>query len=272
MDFWQGLLTVVSNFVALPVALKWYGWGHAIVPLFFLWVLFWSSGYHSCDSGIIGCMLSNYGVLHDLDFWGAQMVVTLSFLHLIYWVSPHPDIAVPVGIPFLQTAFIFFFGLINALIVILTDSSPLGQVLTTGAAGLTLIIYWIAYAINYGRFPRYNYRHMVVGLSFTGSSLLLFNLQNQVPELYWLIHSMWHAMGLCGAWYWASVMPIFPAWLNVGTDINSLSDIISSPINIEQIWKANTTQSVDLESSLPKKSIDVKRRHKVDYSTEKKGI
>lgn len=272
MNLFHGLITILSNFIAIPIALKWYAWGHFIVPLLFLGDFLISSGYHSCDSWIGMCLFGNYQLLHDFDFWFAQMTVSTSLIHLIYWVSPSPYIAIPVGIPGLQTAFIFFFGLINAVVINLTSSSTVGQLLTTGAAVLTIVFYWIVYTIIHKHFPRYNYRHMVVGLSFTGTALLLFNLQNQVPELYWLIHSMWHAMGLCGSWYWASVMPIFPAWLQVGVDVNAISTLVSSPINVDEIWERNLSdiKSTDLEAQSPKNKF-VKKIMQVNSIGEKKG-
>jgi len=275
MNAFQGAVLVASNIIALPVAIKWYAWGHGIVPLFFLGVLVWSSSYHACDSWTDACLFSNYQLLHDLDFWFAQMVVSLSLIHLIYWVSPHPDIAKPVGIPFLQTAFIFFFGLINALVIALTNSSTGGQVLTTGAAVLTVAIYWFVYVCVYKHFPKYNWGDFLVGISFTGSSLLLFNLQNQVPEMYWIIHSLWHALGLCGAWYWASVMPLYPSWLNLGDEMNAaggkdrppLEALIQSPVDRSALWEAaNGNLVTDIEAQ-PRHN-GVRRRRRVGYTED----
>ena len=134
------------------------------------------------------------------------------------------------------------------------------------------------YVCVHGRFPRYNYRHMVVGLAFTGSSLLLFNLQNQVPELYWLIHSMWHALGLCGAWYWASVMPLYPAWLNIGQDASSLANMVASPIDMAQLWEDSIQrkpQDLEPQPTSEKTQVAVRRRivpkNTVQYSSDKRG-
>ena len=240
MDFWQGLWLVVTNFPALLVAAKWYYWGHGLVPLIFISVFVNSSSYHACDSWSGFCMYSDYQVLHDLDFWSAQMTITVAALHLIYWVSPHPDVAIPLGVPFLQSAFIFFFGFLNALVIILANSHELAQLATVGLALLTVVFYWIGYGIRYKSFPKYNIPHLLLGLTLTGISLLLFNFQNAVPEMYWGIHGAWHCTGFCGAWYWASVMPMFPSWLNVGEEVGAFPQTITSRIDINKIWEYNT--------------------------------
>lgn len=221
MDAPGGVLVVLSNLLALPVALRWYRWGHGIVPLFFFGVLLFSPSYHHCDSFDRWCVFGNYSALHDGDFWFAQMVVTLSILHLIHWVSPDPRIAVAVGVPFLQTAFIFFFGLVNAMLIYLMGTSTLGQMITVGLAVFTLFVYLIGYRSIHGKWPRYNYGDLLIGISFSGSSILLFNFQNEVPEMYNYIHSAWHALGLCGAYYWVSVMPKYPPLLNIGSPIDN---------------------------------------------------
>lgn len=275
MDVPGGVLVVVSNLLALPVALRWYRWGHGIVPLFFFGVLIFSSSYHSCDSFDGWCLLGNYSALHDSDFWFAQMVVTISVLHLIHWVSPDPYIAVAVGVPFLQTAFIFFFGVVNALVIYLTGTSTLGQMITVGLAVITLSAYLIGYYTVHSKCPKYNYGDMLIGLAFTGSSILLFNFQNMVPEMYNYIHSGWHALGLCGAYYWVSVMPKYPPMLNLGSTIESVLQVVDAPgpswdqVLISQecpdLGEVPTSRLSGAEKeftmpSLPQKTVDVVRR------------
>lgn len=216
----QGIILVLSNLPALAVAIKYYWWGRFIIPLICLGVLFFSPAYHTCDTWSHECLFDRYGLLHHADFWFAQMLVSISMLNLIHWRSPNPKIAHPINIPGLQTAFIFFLAVLNSIIISITGASTIGQFVITAVSISIVGVYWIIYAIVYQSFPSYNYDHMLISVSLSGTSLLLFNFQNAVPGFYWAIHSCWHMMGLCGAWYWASVMPIYPDWLNMGESIS----------------------------------------------------
>lgn len=249
-----GAFVVVSNFIALPVAIKAYKWGHGIWPLFFLSVLLWSSSYHICDTFKGYCLFGNYPLLHFLDFWSAQMDVTVSLLQLIYWESPTTMIAHPVSVPFLQTAFFFFFGLLNAVLVHLTGASPISQFISIAAVGLVIICYWIDYYATYRSFPRYNYSHMILGLSFMGVSILLFNFQNIVPSLYFYIHSLWHATGLCGGWYWISVTVKYPKYLNMGDAIPM--QVYEKPHYAQQMRKLTRIHNMDYLNT----DVDAKKR------------
>ena len=216
MDPLEGILPVVSNFIGYLAAAKWYGMGHAIAPLVFIASTTFSIMYHACDwySGL--CILP-YQTHHDLDFVFAQSVITTVAMSLIHWVSPSPQIAYPVGIPFLHTAFVLFFILVNSILVAVTDDGFLVQgAVFVGSFGI-VIVYNLVYRCRFGRYPTYNLTAAVPAVVFTSTSVMLFQYQNAYPRHYWLIHSAWHALGYGGAWYWASVMPRYDPRLNVAS-------------------------------------------------------
>ena len=212
----EGLLPVVSNLVGFATAIKWYGAGHGIVPLVFIGSAFFSIWYHACDwySGL--CIL-RYQLLHDLDFTFAQSIITTIAMSLIHWVSPDHSIAYPVGVPFLQTAFLLFFILVNAILVAVTDDGLVVQAIIFGSSFGVVVAYNLVYRCRFGRFPKYNLTAALPAVALTSVSVMLFSYQNQHPRYYWLIHSAWHVLAYAGGWYWASVMPSYDPKLNVGS-------------------------------------------------------
>lgn len=215
-----GVYLVVSNFVGICTAIKAYGMGHGLVPLSYLYSVLFSSLYHACDWWSDTCFLP-YPLLRDLDFSAAQTVVTTNAMMLIHWVSPDLAIARPVGSPFLQSALIVFFAVLNILLVAATDSSFLIQGAVALAAVGTVAIYLISYRLRYGNYPKYRWAPAVPAAVFAGTSVLLFQQQNRMPRYYDLIHSPWHMLGYASGWYLLSVMPRYDPILNVGQSIGA---------------------------------------------------
>lgn len=221
-----GLGTVLTNWVALPVAFKAYYSGHGIVPLLLFGEWIFSSSYHACDEWSL-CWL-RYQLHHDLDFFFAYSLISIQAQYLIHWVSLDFDVVKPVGVPFLQTALIGFLLTVNGILVAATGSALWVQfvifLLAFGIVGL----YLAAYRVRYGEYPPYNIIALMPAVILVATSVMLFSYQNRRPRQYRLVHSLWHATGLCSAWYFLDVMPAYPAELNIGKEVPINAGIASS--------------------------------------------
>lgn len=227
MEDLHGVALVLSNVLGLCTAAKLYGLGHGLIPLSYVLSVIASMLYHSCDWWDAFCVLP-YHNLRDLDFFFAQTVLTSNAMLLIHWVSPDPSIAYPVGIPFLQTAFIIFFAVVNAVLVIATDDSFVIQFIVFCAAFGVVVLYALVYMCRFGQWPRYNLVSALPAVVLTATSVMLFNYQNSYPKEYWLIHSAWHQLGYGGGWYWAGVMPAYDPLLNIGATVSPIAAVAAS--------------------------------------------
>ena len=215
-----GVATVISNFVGFATAIKAYKYGHGIVPLIYIFSVIASSFYHACDWWAATC-IARYQLLRDVDFVFAQSIITTNAMLLIHWVSPDPDaIAYPVGVPFLQTAFLLFYVLMNALLVATTDSGFIVQGVVFLASFGVVVVYLLVYRCRFGRYPKYNMESAVPAVVLSATSIMLFVFQNSLPRYYGWIHSAWHVLAYGGGWYWVSVMPVYDALLNIGAKMD----------------------------------------------------
>lgn len=214
MEPLQSAWVIGSNLASVPAAIRWYQYGHGVIPLVLLNSGFWSTAYHTCDQ--TGACLLPYHILHTMDFFWAQFLPLAIVLGLIHWVSPGPWVAFPVGIPFLQTAFFVVFGVVNAVLIAYLGTEVVTQAVIAGLGVGTLGIYLLVYYYKHTSFPKYNLPHVVSTFVLLGTSILLFDEQNQVPNFYWLIHGAWHLLAYNGTWIAPAIMPRYPGWLNIG--------------------------------------------------------
>lgn len=150
-----------------------------------------SSLYHLCDS--YGACLFDFHTLHNFDFFFAQLLIWLGALYFVHWPTKYSWVE-------------WILALLGALfIVVLLIVLPGELYVQAGIAGvgfLLVIIYWFIAGI-----PKYRWSYVVLALALSGSSIVLFSIQNIWPGAYWGVHSLWHVAAAIGQFYLLMIKP-----------------------------------------------------------------
>ena len=179
-------LTVFSNLSLLIPAITAYYLNRRLRALIYVFMFIFSALYHLCDSFDL-CLFS-FQFHHNLDFFFAEFLIILGGLYLVDFTP---------STQYIEYWLIFSGGLI---IVILQDVLP-GEL--SVQAGITIVVF-SGVAINwYLREKRghYNWILLALGIILSIGSIMLFSVQNVLPQGYWGIHSLWHITAALGQHY-----------------------------------------------------------------------
>jgi len=206
-----GLLAILSNLAFFAPATLAIILGHYTMAAVYICIPFTSGSYHACDSFGTGCLFG-FSFHRSLDFFFAQLIIPMAALYLIYWGRWAP------------VKRFLLVGFALALILLQYQAEPISftedndlvvQAIVTGIAVLIVVIYWIAYAVTgcyqAGKpvfaFPHYEWRYMLLFVSLTALSIVMFVLQNYNYPDYQYLHSLWHCLAAFGQFYLLFVMP-----------------------------------------------------------------
>ena len=188
------VLLLLSNLVLLVPAITAYKWNlytRAIIIFVEVWGSFF---YHSCDSFNV-CLGLPFSLWHVVDFTLATWLVWQAGLYLIVFKPRYKFIE----------RWLLLLGLF--FIALLVAAFPQSEAPILGAAGLVflvVVLYWLFYAWyasgkgKYYKLPAYNWDYFLLGAVTLGGSTMLFVVQTTLPDGYWGIHSLWHAMAGIG--------------------------------------------------------------------------
>ena len=207
VNYWE-LLSVLSNLFLLIAFVTTVRWRRIFIS-FLLFVECWVSlTYHVCMFSN-ACLLP-YSTLEYFDFFFAQMFIvylSIYFVHFNkYWA-------------WLEWILVFIGCLVVALLQAFLPNDLAVQAGIVGICLLCVGIYWIIYynTVGNGKLPPYDLSCLALGLCLISIGVMMFTLQNIVPEYYYLMHPLWHASSAMGINYIIQIKKPAEKYFNVAS-------------------------------------------------------
>lgn len=189
---WADICQVISNiFLLLPA---WVAWKYNLVFTTFLFVTecIVSTVYHICVFS--SACLFGYSVLHNLDFFFAQLLIVRAAAYLIFY-------------PPTKMFWEWIFLMLGCVVIIILEITLPGDLAVqagiVGASLLIVIIYWFCN----GGLPDYDMPRFYLGILLIVSSVLMFCIQGTWPDAVWAAHSLWHISASLGFYYLLQIKP-----------------------------------------------------------------
>jgi hypothetical protein len=184
--------TVVSNVAfLLPAAIAYFERHRPVRALIYVLMMFASGMYHMCDS-FDACIFA-FSFHHHLDFFFAQFLIVMSGLYVIEFDRDHR---------YLEYWLLILGGL---AIVVLQAALPGVLLVQAGIVLLVfigIVVFWLVRGV-----PPYSWDMLLIGVSLTAVSVVLFGFQNALFRDYWIIHSTWHVTAALGQAYLLRIKP-----------------------------------------------------------------
>ena len=175
-----------------------YTYGVIIFALIYFIIPFTSGSFHACEEGF-GCLFP-FVVHINLDYITATLIVPMTCVYFVHWKylwAPMQDILV-----------LLYLLVIGLMVVNATEETVFTwQAFIFLSAISIVVVYWIGYflyavyiAVRPTRyFPRYEWRFLFFGVSFTAIGLSLFITQGRFAYIYvGNLHGMWHILAAAG--------------------------------------------------------------------------
>jgi hypothetical protein len=200
---WEDIFTVLSNlFFLIPISKAW-EYNKLASVIVYSFQMFASAAYHTCNSFSGVCFGLSPRLLRDLDFFWAQYLIFLTALKLIDW--PTSSKAWRWTPPLLMTVA----GTVIFFLQRWIGESSVMQFAIAGVSLGGLVLYWIIYAAyrwmehdRDGRLlPPYRWHYLTYGLAMSGMASSLYVTEMQNHNMYWAIHSVWHAAAAMGQYF-----------------------------------------------------------------------
>jgi len=153
-----------------------------------------------------------YSTLEYFDFFFAQMFIVYLSIYLVhfnkFWA-------------WLEWVLVFVGCVFVALLQAFLPNDLVVQAGIVGICLLCVIIYWIIFFNTVGNrhLPPYLWPNMALGLSLIGIGVIMFTLQNIMPNYYYLMHPLWHASSAMGINYILQIKKPAEKFFNVASRI-----------------------------------------------------
>jgi hypothetical protein len=204
-----GLFPIISNLGFIAPAIRAYAWGRIFRTFHSALVMFSSGSYHVCKSYFWACLF-NYTMEKDFDYVVAVLFLPLDALYFIHFDQ---------STSYLEWWAILLSTVVVALITTGVASGFIAHAILAGVVAGGVVIYWIVFYWKHGRFPKYNWMELTLGIGCSLFGVGLFVLQDFNPDGYWYIHSLWHLFVSMGRFFIIGIKPAVPLWMNMASRI-----------------------------------------------------
>lgn len=205
-----GLFPVLSNLIFLAPAIRAYLWGRIFRTFHSTLVLFSSGSYHVCKA-YPGACLFDYLMHKDFDYIVAILFLPLDALYFVHFDQKNS---------YLEWWAVFLSIVTVGLVTVGFTDGFVAHAILAGIVAGGVILYWIVFYVKHGKFPKYDWLQLTLAIALSLFGVALFVLQDDNPDGYWYIHTMWHITVGLGRFFLIGIKPAVPLWMNMASRIS----------------------------------------------------